>query len=399
MSEFLAAAASTMNVPEALVQRSAEARSKATGASTDEILQAWAGGGSAPAAAPAPAAAEAQPAEAQPAEPESVAAAPPAAPAAQGEAVSTAPSPTAVAVLAEPEEAPVEPVSLRERTRLAGRVGMGFGVVAAVFIMVFSAQWLLPRAGVAPSETDEITFVFSVVAGSLTLGSALIGAAVGAAGAAVVRGVTGWRSRGMRLVSSHTASVVVGAAAGLVVGALIGSTVAGSGTADPLDETVTLVPMLPSLFWTLFGWVAGGWLIGTLVQALGVPDGLAEGERVTGTAVQGRLAAAFSLPVLSVLSILVVVLPAAWVFIQFPSWAPFIAIFIAGGIIAFASLSAARPGMRISAGEFLVAAAGIGVVVLIVASVLATQGGGGHAEDDDHAEETSEEAAVVVVVH
>ena len=48
----LAAAAAAMGVPEALVKRSAEARAKATGATVDEILAAWAGGGEAPSAAP-----------------------------------------------------------------------------------------------------------------------------------------------------------------------------------------------------------------------------------------------------------------------------------------------------------------------------------------------------------
>ena len=46
----LAAAAAAMGVPEALVKRSAEARARATGASIDEILTAWAGGAPAPAA-------------------------------------------------------------------------------------------------------------------------------------------------------------------------------------------------------------------------------------------------------------------------------------------------------------------------------------------------------------
>lgn len=44
----LAAAAAALGVPEALVLRSAEARAKASGASVEEILAAWAGGGSAP---------------------------------------------------------------------------------------------------------------------------------------------------------------------------------------------------------------------------------------------------------------------------------------------------------------------------------------------------------------
>jgi mono/diheme cytochrome c family protein len=54
MSEFLASAAEKMGVPEALVKRSAEARAKAAGSSTDDVLNAWAGGESAPAAATPP---------------------------------------------------------------------------------------------------------------------------------------------------------------------------------------------------------------------------------------------------------------------------------------------------------------------------------------------------------
>lgn len=53
----LAAAAAALGVPEALVQRSAAARAAETGMTVDEVLAAWAGGGSAP-AAPMPAAAE-----------------------------------------------------------------------------------------------------------------------------------------------------------------------------------------------------------------------------------------------------------------------------------------------------------------------------------------------------
>ncbi len=55
----LAAAAAALGIPELLVQRSAEARAAETGASVDEILAAWAGGESGPAAAPQPAPAEA----------------------------------------------------------------------------------------------------------------------------------------------------------------------------------------------------------------------------------------------------------------------------------------------------------------------------------------------------
>ncbi|HSJ27900.1 MAG TPA: hypothetical protein VLB67_06785 [Acidimicrobiia bacterium] len=370
MSEFLAAAASTMNVPEPLVRRSAEARAKATGASLDEVLQAWAGG----AAAPAPAA----PSPAQSPEPTPAPAEAPVVEVAAAAPEPAEPAPVAVLVMEEEEEDPVEPRSLRERARAGGRVGMGYGLVAGLFVVLFSSQWLLARAGSIQSETGDVSFSFSLSAGSLLVGSALLGAVVGAAGAGFVRAVTGWRDPGMRLVSSNATSTVVGALAGLLTGVVVGAVVAGAGSVDALDEAVTVVPMLPALFWTLAGWVAGGWLIGALVHAFGVPDGLAQPEAEEGTVVQQRLASAFSLPLAAALGILMVVLPAAWVFIQFPVWAPLIAIFIAGGIIGFAGLSAARPGMRITAGEFLVAAAGVGTVVIIVVAVLTTQGAGGH---------------------
>lgn len=48
----LAAAAAALGIPESLVQRSAEARAKASGSSVDEILAAWAGGGTAPVSPP-----------------------------------------------------------------------------------------------------------------------------------------------------------------------------------------------------------------------------------------------------------------------------------------------------------------------------------------------------------
>lgn len=371
MSEFLATAASTMDVPEALVKRSAEARAKATGSSVDEVLRAWAGGEAAPVTAP-PAADPAP----EPAPPASATAPTTPEPAAPSPAAEPAPAPAAAVGVLEPEEDqdPVVALPVRVRSRVGGRVGLGFGLIAALFVMLFSAQWLLARAGATESEAGDISFTLSVVPGSFLLGAALLGAAVGAAGAGFVRAVTGWRDRGMRLVSSAWSSTVAGAVAGLVSGAAIAAVVLGSGEVDALDETLTVVPLIPTVIWTVLGWLGGGWLIGTLVQVFGVPDGLAPEESEAGETVRGRLASAFSLPVAAALAILALVLPAAWVFIQFPAWAPLIAIFIAGGIIAFAGMAAARPGMRISAGEFFVAAAGIGVVVIILVAVLTTQG-------------------------
>ncbi len=97
MSEFLEAAAQVVGAPPELVQRSAEARAAADRVSVDEVLQAWAGGGSAPAPSSAPAPAPAPAASPEPAAP------PPPAPAAP------APSPTAPASPAPSAPAPAAP--------------------------------------------------------------------------------------------------------------------------------------------------------------------------------------------------------------------------------------------------------------------------------------------------
>lgn len=103
----LAAAAAALGIPEALAQRSAEARAAATGTSADEILAAWAGGGSAPAAAAAPPASDEAPAPAQAATDEAPAAAAPAPAAPAPAAAPTRAAPPPPPAIRDPEAAPV----------------------------------------------------------------------------------------------------------------------------------------------------------------------------------------------------------------------------------------------------------------------------------------------------
>lgn len=118
----LAAAAAALGVPEALVQRSAEARAKASGSSVDEILAAWAGGGSAPIASAEPSPASTP--ESVPATDTGESAPVPTAPAPLPEvpaaaAVATAPHPTEVnskEALRYPAVVTVPTVGLVERT-------------------------------------------------------------------------------------------------------------------------------------------------------------------------------------------------------------------------------------------------------------------------------------------
>ncbi len=249
---------------------------------------------------------------------------------------------------------------------------------------MFAAPWILPAATVA-GEEGSLTPAVEIAPGSLVAGTAAASVVVGVVVAALARALTGWIGRGMRLASSMRITLAVGAVGGAVFGALVGSLAAASGTVSALDETLTVVPLATAFAWAVLGWAAGGWVIGAVVQAAGVPEGIDPEEAEETGSVRRRLAGAYSLPVGAALGVLLVVLPSAYVFISFPEWAPLLAVFIAGSILGFAGLSASRPGVRISLGEFLAAAAGVAVVVLIVVAVLNAQGAG-HSEEEDHGE-------------
>jgi hypothetical protein len=77
MSELSAAAAAALGVPEAIVLRSAAARATETGMTVDEVLSAWAGGGSVAASSPPPADAPADETPEPAPEPEPAATPPP----------------------------------------------------------------------------------------------------------------------------------------------------------------------------------------------------------------------------------------------------------------------------------------------------------------------------------
>lgn len=136
-NDLLAAAADAIGAPEAMVQRSAEARARADGVSVDEVLNAWTGGGSLPAAAaPSPAvdpppAAEPEPVAEQPEEIETPAPAPGPAP----EIPAAAPP---VITATEPEAAPIL-VGRRESPLVLIVGAVGLFIVAALFAFLLPA--------------------------------------------------------------------------------------------------------------------------------------------------------------------------------------------------------------------------------------------------------------------
>jgi hypothetical protein len=146
MSELLAAAGEAMGVPDALVQRSAQARATADGISVDEVLAAWSGGGtiapSAPTApeptvesAPAPVSVE-QPDAALPPAP-----LPPSAPVAK----TPTPSPAPVVEALAPEGSPVLE---GRRESVVGLVAgaVGLFLIAALFALVLPGLDATPEA-------------------------------------------------------------------------------------------------------------------------------------------------------------------------------------------------------------------------------------------------------------
>ena len=130
MSENLARAAEAMGAPEILVQRSAEARSGASGVPVEEILAAWAGGGSAPSAsqpaAPTPASQPAAPTPAsQPAAP--TPASQPAAPVSAAAPAAPTPTPSPA-----PAAAPVVVAPLPPPSEVTTKEAISFPVVVSV---------------------------------------------------------------------------------------------------------------------------------------------------------------------------------------------------------------------------------------------------------------------------
>ena len=196
MSEFLASAAEKMGVPEPLVQRSAEARAKAAGASTDDILAAWAGGEAAPTAAAPPPADTPEPETPDTPATETPAPAPePAAQQPAAAAMSGAPAgviePVPAPAEVTPREALAHPVVISVPT-----MGIAERTLAAVPKWLAVAFFLIPAFGLlylagsgsadAACSDSDVRLQMDVVTGGLENcdGSAFEGRATGGGGGA-----------------------------------------------------------------------------------------------------------------------------------------------------------------------------------------------------------------------
>jgi MFS family permease len=392
VSDLLTAAAEALGTPPELVSRSAAARAEANGTTTDEILEAWAGG--APAATPKPAT------EAAPVEPREE----PATDTAEAEPEpAEAPPPTIpeaaepVAAYSEPEPAaePLEPVAIQERLRTTGRIGTWTGAVLGLFAFVMAAASWSQTATVTGEDTFSPIFVAD--SRGLLIAVALVSVVFGGLVAAFARAAASWVNPAMQLRSSKSSTAWIGGGLGLVLGIVAGATL-GNAIGTPIEGAEGLVelPVLTTLIIMLLGGALLGGVTTLMTQFLGVPSSVEESDQAEVAAVRTRLGNAIGIPLAGLVLLALLVLPFAWTLIQSnhltSGGAAIVAIITASGILVFASLAGSRPNMKIGLGEFLIAVAGIGIVVLMLFAVLNNLG---HSEQEEPA---GEEVGIELVV-
>jgi mono/diheme cytochrome c family protein len=216
MSDLVATAAAALGVPEALVRRSAAARATATGITVDEVLTAWAGGGTLASGAPPPATEE--PAAAAPREPEPVTetAAPVAEPTAPAPQVPPAPAPglttrapgpaevSAAEAANLPEVVTVPTAGIRERTNFV------FPRWLAAVMLIIPLFALFALGGSATGICGEATELQTdVVSGQIVNcdGSEFTGSGAGGGGVDYVAlGDRIYNGEGATCASCHGAS-------------------------------------------------------------------------------------------------------------------------------------------------------------------------------------------------
>ena len=396
MSELLAQAAAALNAPEAIVKRSADARAKAGGISPDEVLAAWAGGGSVTTAAPSDPVPEPAPQPTAPPEPTGD----------QSPAVSAiVEEPVTSVAIADPlvverVEVP-EPVVLGERVRTAGRIGAVTGSVLGLLGALIGSPWLLTAASLTGPE-EELRPSVLVTGSRFALATALLSIVFGLIVATLSRTLTGWLRPGAALEGRAGVTLLIGAGTGLVLGLAAGSVVT-SAFGEPVEGSDGLVtlPVMSAVVVILVGGAVLGWITAALVQAVGVPAGLSDSETHQVDAVRSRLGSAIGVPMAGIIALAVLVIPFAFVLIRSnhmaSGGAATLAILVSASILGLASLAASRPGMKIRRSEFVIALGGIGIVILIVVAVFLARSEGDHEVEADTPAEPAASLDLVIL--
>ncbi|MDH3262175.1 MAG: hypothetical protein OEM84_14620 [Acidimicrobiia bacterium] len=363
MSDQLIAAASEAlgGVPAELVRRSAQARAQAQGLGLEEVLQSWTGGASLPASMTTPVPIEAAPSVAT-AIPEPAPVAEPSAPPAPAITEPPVPVPVAAPVQVLEPVAALEPVPLGDRVRLAAAVGAAMGLLLGVVLALAASPLLLDRAtviGEGPHRAGvEVTVTWLIIV--TVVASALFGSLIAAAS----RLVPSWFHPEMTLRGSAPATAGMGALIGAVLGAIAAPLT--SGLVGETVETGVVLSVRGTFLALLIGGAALGALVGAVVQLLGEPVVLSAEVEAESAVVKRRLVGAVLIPLAGLGAIALLVVPFALLLLEFHSVASALAIVASAGILMFAFLAAYKPGMKVTRGEFILAAAGIGIVLLFI---------------------------------
>jgi len=231
----------------------------------------------------------------------------------------------------------------------------------------------LSETTAAGSPAGEVTWTYVAATGAVW---AVVGAIINVAS----RGMGRFRSPAYDTETRWSGSVFSGGFLGLVVGAGFGGVLYATGEAS-LSGTQLLAVSPFSIVLTWLGWAAMGALIGGIGQAMAQPAALAGKEAEEAREVRKRITEGLAMPVLATLVIAVIVVAFGSLLLRFASFAPLIAILVSIGTIGFAALMSSRPNLRVTKGEFLVAAAGVGVVLTMLALIAAAVSGEGDEAD------------------
>ena len=110
---------------------------------------------------------------------------------------------------------------------------------------------------------------------------------------------------------------------------------------------------------------------------------------------RGRLGNAITIPMVSMILLVLLVVPFGYTLIQSShltsGGASIVGILTAAGILGFAALAGTKPQMKISFGDLLWAIIGLGTVLVVILAVLFYTGA------DDHPEEGGSEEQTAVV--
>jgi MFS family permease len=208
------------------------------------------------------------------------------------------------------------------------------------------------RAGV------EVTLTWLIILTAIA--SALFGSLIAAAS----RQVPTWFHPEMGLRGSAGGTAWMGALLGAILGAVAAALV--SGLVGETIETGVVLSVRGAFVALLVGGAALGAVVATVVQLLGEPEVQTAEHEAEAAVVKRRLAGSVLIPLAALGAIALFVLPFGLLLIEFHDAASALAVVASAGILMFAFLAAYKPGLKITSGEFIIAAVGIGIVLLFV---------------------------------